>query len=276
MLIHPLQANDTIRRGYLYKYKSLRGQNYGHVVEIIKDCRIYCPRPSELNDPEECKPQLVINDIADPAYRPKVDDWVRRCVARRHPAPSEPEIQAELKSQTQAKLESLVREATLAYHEEIEAQYRILSFADSPENHHLWANYADHYSGICMQFFVNPMLGSAFQMDYLDTLSAIDIADNEGFGALVATALVKRTKWRAEGEYRLIFRIPPLPGDPPLIGQKFCFPRQLLTGIILGYRVAENIRSSLLRVIRDHAPHVWCAEATGGPPFSTMQILGDR
>jgi hypothetical protein len=273
MAAHPLQASVTLRRGHLYKYKSLRGQNFDHVVEIIRDCRIYCPRPSELNDPAECKPQLVIDDITSPTYRPRIDAWVRRCVAHRAPVPTEAEIQAELASLTQARLEELVAGATVAYHEEVNNRYRILSLADSPDNHHLWANYADGYGGVCLAFFVDPMFGSAFRVAYSDAFPAFDVTNNERFDTLVATALVKRTAWQGECEYRLIFSDPPLPEDRPLVDQKLRFPRELLTGVVFGYRVAADQRNTLLRIIREHAPHARVAEATGGIPFAAVRIV---
>jgi hypothetical protein len=98
--------------------------------------------------------------------------------------------------------------------------------------------------GVSIEFFVDPMLGSAFRVDYSDTLPAIDITNNEEFDALVATGLVKRTDWRNEGEYRLIFRNPPLPSDPPLIDQKLCFPRSVLTRVISAIRCPRNAGTS--------------------------------
>jgi hypothetical protein len=278
MLPHPVQASVTLRRGRLYKYKSLRDENFDHVMEIIKDHRIYCSRPLQLNDPAECKPQLVINSIDDPAYRPKVDAWVRRCVARRNPIPSEPEILVELASLTQSKLEALIAEATSMYQSEVDKRYRILSLADSLANHHLWFNYADAYAGVCVEFFVDPMLGSAYRVDYSETLPAIDITNNDGFDALIATALLKRTAWRNEREYRLVFGDPPIAGDPPLVNQKLVFPPLLMTGVIFGYRAPAQKRNTLLQGMRQYAPHARCAEARGGPPFSNLRIvpLGTR
>jgi hypothetical protein len=268
----PPTAQLTMRRGSLYKYKSLRDPHFDHVIEIIRDCMIYVPRPSQLNDPDECKPQQLIGDISAPSYRPKIEAWVRRCVAHRVPPPSEAEIQIELQQLKQDHLEELTKEATLSYHQAVEERYRILSLTDSKENHHLWSAYADNYAGICLEFFVDPIFGSAFQVQYADTIPAFDITNNENFDALVATALTKRLKWSEEREYRLVFGDPPIKGDPPLLNQKFRFPSSLLRSIIFGYRVSKEHRGHLVELIKAEAPHMGVFEASGGPPFQKFTV----
>lgn len=254
-----------MRRGSLYKYKSLRPPHFDYVTEIIRDCMIYVPRPSELNDPDECKPQQTIGDISDPSYRPKIEAWVRRCVAHRIPPPSEAETQIELQQLNQSHLEALIKESELIYHQAVDERYRILSLSDSKENHHLWSAYADCYAGICLEFFVDPFFGSAFQVQYADAIPAFDITNNENFDPLVATALTKRLKWSEEGEYRLVFGDPPIQGDPTLYNQKFRFPRNFLTSIIFGYKVNKGHRNHLVKLIKAVSPHMSVFEASGGP-----------
>ena len=195
-----------------------------------------------------------------------------RCVAHRVPPPSETEIQTELQQLSQTHLEMLIKEASVTYHQAVEKRYRILSLADSRENHHLWVNYADSYAGICLGFFVDPLFGSAYQVQYAEAIPTFDITSNEGFDALVATALTKRLKWKNEGEYRLVFGDPPIKGDPPLINQKLRFPRNFLTSIVFGYRVDKEYKHLLLKLIKDVAPHMEIFEATGGPPFQRVTI----
>lgn len=267
-----IQASVTLRRGNLYKYKSLKGQHFNYVTEIIRDRVIYCPRPSEMNDPEECKPQLTIGEFANPSYRPRVEAWVRRCISHRVHPPSEAEIQTELRQLNQARLESLAQETTDSYRQAVDKRYRILSLADSAYNEHLWASYADSYEGVCLEFFVDPMLGSSYQVQYADAIPVLDITNNEGLDALVATVLFKRPKWKSEGEYRLVLGDPPVPGDPPLINQKLRFPPALLTSILFGYRVAADHRKRLIDLVRQEVPRMRIFEARGGPAFQKFTI----
>ncbi len=250
MAQQPRQAYLTLARGHLYKYKSLHGDNFAHVREIVRDSMIYCPRPEQLNDEEECKPKMIIGNITDPEYWPKVEAWVRRCVSRRSPPPTEAEIQIELKTLTQKKLEEMVSGATEQYHRAVNARYRIVSYSDSVKNNHLWMKYADDYQGICLQFFVDPMLESTYQVSYSDEVPALDITDNETFDALIKTYLIKRKKWMSEGEFRLVLGEPPIDKDPTLIQQRLQFPEHLLTGIVFGSRVSKEQQEALMRVAR--------------------------
>lgn len=266
----PPTAQLTMQRGNLYKYKSLKGPGLEHTLEIIRDSKIFVPSPSQLNDTEECKPQQTIGDFSDPLYRQKVEAWVRRCIAHRAPPPSEERIQIELRQLNQARLEVLVKEATIQYQQEVERRYRILSLSDSKTNNHLWSEYADHYQGVCLEFFVCPLLGSAFQVQYRDTIPAFDVTNDENYDTLVATVLTKRVKWSEEHEYRLVLGDPPIKGDPPLIDQKLSFPRTYLKSIIFGYRVGWDDRNRLVEIVRQVSPHMNTLEATGGPPFKEI------
>jgi hypothetical protein len=151
----------AIGRGHFYKYKPLVGSAFEHVCEILSDSKIFFPRPSQLNDPEECKPSMTIGDIGDPQYRPSVDAWVRRCITHREPQPSEEEIQAELAQLTQEQLEGLLKDVDIEYRAAVENRYRILSLSNSPRNHHLWRKYAAEYNGVCLEFHVNSNFGTA-------------------------------------------------------------------------------------------------------------------
>lgn len=79
------QAHQTLRRKHLFKYKSLNGANFDHVKEIIRDSKIYCPKPSQLNDPKECRPDIVVGNLSNPAYRQAIHQWARSAIALRNP-----------------------------------------------------------------------------------------------------------------------------------------------------------------------------------------------
>uniref|UniRef100_UPI0035CAB06C hypothetical protein n=1 Tax=uncultured Caballeronia sp. TaxID=1827198 RepID=UPI0035CAB06C len=136
--------------GPVYKYKSLDGRGLEQVKEMIRDRVIYCPRPAILNDDRECKPAIVIGDIKDPAYWSSVERWVRNCLTRREPVPTEEQIQVELRGLTQAALDDMVASMAPEYHAVLNTRYRILSFADARDNAHRWDNYAGKFPGYAL------------------------------------------------------------------------------------------------------------------------------
>jgi hypothetical protein len=192
-------------RGPLYKYKSLDDKAFDHTMEILRDHRIFVPKPTQLNDPLECKPEMVVGNLGDPAYKASVEAWVRRCVRHRPQQPTEQEIQQELLQLTPDKLAELAALSELEYHSAIDAQYRILSMATAYDNAHLWNAYANNYTGACIQMHLTPWI-NAYHVKYTDVVPLLDLVDDASFAALDMTGLRKRLKWEVEGEARIILR----------------------------------------------------------------------
>ena len=252
-------ARVLMAHGYLYKYKPLADGSFNHVREIISESKIFFPRPSQLNDPKECKPTMAIGDITDPIYRPSVEAWIRRLIAHLVPPPSEAEIQAELTNLTQDKFVEELLKADIEYQAGVENCYRILSLADSPVNRHLWDAYAHNFNGVCLQFAVNSRFGDPFQVFYTNSERLLDptIVNNE---YLEKTFLVKRRKWRKEKEFRIIFSEPPNENEPLLIDQKYSFHPSYLTSIFIGYKVTAARRAKLIALAHARKPRLQCFE----------------
>jgi hypothetical protein len=251
-------GGPTLRKGHHYKYKSLDGSPIGHVIEILRDNKLYFPRPSQLNDPDEGKPELVIGDISDPAYWPAVEAWVRRCVTHRTTPAPEAQIQAELRQLTQAKLEAMASESAEAYKAAVEERYRIFSLAGSALNRHLWENYAGSFNGVCIEFDVDSHFGTLFAVTYSDEPRRVDLTRINDFEHLRLTALVKGTRWSEEKEARMIFGEPPIDDQPVLVNQRYAFPPDRLTGLLIGYKVSRAQREELLAIARARAHPVRC------------------
>ena len=256
-------------RGPLYKYKSLAGNEFERAVDILRENRIYCPKPSQLNDKLECKPDMVIGDFNDPAYKANVEAWVRRCVSHRLVAPTEEEIQQELAQLTPEKLMHMAGEAAPEYHAAIDQQFRIVSLALSPTNAHLWWNYADQFRGVCIQLHLTPWI-VAYRVRYSDTVPILDLVDDEGFAALDRTALRKRVKWAPEDEARLILREPPLPEDPVLVNQMLAFDPQRIKAVVFGYRIDPAKKQAITDAIQGRGVPLYIA--VGGAPFKELKL----
>jgi len=129
----------VMARGLLYKYKSLENEKQiNYVIELITKQKIYCPKPSQLNDDKEFKPELVIGDLTDTVYLSKVRQWAEKIMSNRHPRPSEEEIQNELSTLTESKLRKLAEESTNDYRQSLNDRFRVVSLSTTPNNQHLW------------------------------------------------------------------------------------------------------------------------------------------
>lgn len=260
-----IQGDVTIAQGHFYKYKSLAGRGLKQTREIVRDSRIFFPRPSQLNDPRECKPTMVIGDISDEKYWPAVEAWVRRCVAGNVPPPSEEQIQAQLAQLTQPLLYDMMRQSEIEFRVAVDRHYMILSLADSAHNNHLWKDYAGDFSGVCMQFLVNARFGTCYRVRYCDDDRMIDLTSIEDMEHLVQTVLVKRSLWKRENEYRLVFGDPPIDDQAPLVQQKYEFGPEHLFKLIVGCRAKPRHRGQLLALARSRQPRLRCYEAM--PPL---------
>jgi len=226
------------------------GLNLKHAVEIIRFLQIYCPRPSELNDEDEFKPTFTASDLSVNAYRVEIEKWVRRCLAARKFTPTEEQIQVELRSLNQEKLNAIALELSKQFYDEINQRHRVISMTNSPFNHHLWSVYAQDYTGICFEFKISPWLTTMYKVEYEDFSKTLDLASNQDLDQLRVVALTKHAKWKAEEEFRMVLSDPPVEGGPLLYQNKLQLFPHMLSGIYFGYKIDYSHLKILLKDIR--------------------------
>ena len=247
-----------MRRGHVYNYKPL-AENPEHALEIIRDSQLFFPSPSQLNDPEEAKPELFIGDINDPQYWPKVEKWVRQCVSLRATPTTEQAIQSELKALTQETLNQMTADSSEQYKQAIEKRYRILSFATTPANRHLWEEYAGKFNGVSFEFSTDSNFGTCYYVHYSDKPRMFDITSHDEYEHLIQTVLIKKMRWKPEGEVRMIFGEPPIDSSQPvLVNQRYNFQSRYLTRIFIGHRVGRQHKKKIIDFAKSHKHKIRC------------------
>ena len=262
-----------MRQGHVYKYKPLT-QNPEHAFEIIRDSQLFFPSPSQLNDPEEAKPEQYIGDIHDAKYWPKVEKWVRQCISYRAVPPSEHAIQSELKALTQQKLNQMTAESSKQYKQAIEQRYRILSFATTPANRHLWEEYAGKFDGVSFEFRTDSSFGTCYYVCYSDEPRMFDITSDDDYEHLIQTGLIKKTRWKPEGEVRMIFGEPPIDSSQPvLVNQRYNFQSRYLTRLFIGHRVSSQHKNEIIALAKAHEHKIRCYQVWPLPWSQRVLIL---
>jgi hypothetical protein len=176
----------------------------GRLEAILRDNAIYCSRPSDFNDPWDCRPFFNTELLDDPAEVQKHIDWAVR-ICRRDGRMSEPDM-ARMQEQLRdrAVLEQKVRELSTATQGGVLERYRVYCLCPDVTNALMWAHYSDSHRGICLEFNVgNEVICCALEAQYFSEFPMTlqysdDLAEN------LLPLLAKSDVWKYENEYRLI------------------------------------------------------------------------
>ena len=205
----------------LYRYFSLGAGNkawFERIQDILEKSRLYCPAPSQLNDPFDCIVKLA-------------------------PVNGEREIDFQGRTDREAGIQG-----------RIDRQAGVLSFSKRKDNVPLWSHYANHHRGLCLEFNIKEWTKDKVQYHHhLDkvqysisrqfvTLSPEEQSTTETLKKIVFT---KHNNWRYENEWRMIRSF------PNRCAPYLEFPKPALTGVIFGLRIADNDRCAVEQIIRD-------------------------
>jgi hypothetical protein len=195
----PTAAQRRIER--LYHWQRF---DAARLETILKENAIYCSKPSDFNDPWDCRPFFNTNLLTDPTELQKHIDWAVR-ICRRAGRMSETDI-ARMQDQLRdpAVIEPLVRKCTTETQQAIMERYRVYCLCPDVRNPLMWAHYADSHRGICLEFNVrNEVICCALGVQYFSEFPMTrqhsdDLAEN------LLPLLAKSDVWKYENEYRLI------------------------------------------------------------------------
>lgn len=250
----------------LYKYRSYAEQSRNWVNDIIKNSRIFCPYPTQFNDPFDVKP--IFRHSGDPNNPKYIAAMLRR---QRQVATEQGKSAAEIRSlerqfgRTVHDLPLLVQQET---HGALRERNRILCLSADALHPLQWSHYADSHKGVCLHFWswTNSVFGQARRVRY--TSRRIPIRLRPRPIPLLSTAerlaFTKAKWWTYEREYR-ICRPDGLPEVEPLRRGYLHFPAGLLTGITVGSQMPVKDRRSLIRFVARHRPKLMIWEAYESP-----------
>jgi len=120
----------------------------------------------------------------------------------------------------------------------------IVCFSKVRDDILMWAHYADKHKGLCFEFDGSSncmFLGEAQPVEYEDYTPIPVHEDNNH--QMTRAILTKSKHWGYEKEYR-IFR-------PAMAGRRLDYPIELLTGIIFGCMMPEDLRESVRQWVKE-------------------------
>ena len=219
--------------GYVYRFRDLVGERAEWVKQIIVESKLFFSSPASFNDPFDCQARFQIGDPINLKSRVKAHATE---MAYESGMPRQQRRQLE---RSKVRPEMLLSELTRGTQKAIEKDLRVLSLSSTHENILMWSHYAFSHQGICLQFRLEADRGffaGAQPVQYSKDLPIPELFGDpmERVDKLVLT---KAIDWRYEREWRVVRT------DGINLSH---FPPQLLTGIILGANVSEEVKRAVL------------------------------
>lgn len=187
----------------LYHYERFHPE---YLASLLRDKRIRCSNPSNLNDPWDCRPWFDTKSSTDAITRKEMIAWFLMLDSGvqiddqdlknfERAAERNPEILARVTNH----VSELVRQMFVTH-------WRIYCLTPRPCSTLMWSHYADHHRGICLEFATNnELFRCARRVVYLSAYPAWQphvLMDTRIEEAL----LTKSDDWQHEEEYRVVAR----------------------------------------------------------------------
>jgi len=239
---------------HLYHYQSF---NADYLREVIVDGVIHFSKPSDFNDPWDCRPWFDSECLGDPEILEQHVQWYIG-VSRKH----RPDIPADQVHQTAdayrrdpSALASKVREFSQALARAVDGRYRVYCLSPKSNSELMWAHYTAKHQGVCLEFAVrNEFFCTALPITYAESYPRFSMIGFSGTEEHIAPLLTKSAVWSYEQEFRLISDEEGDPRDTIVtVGGKKTIPPGSLTAVIFGCLAPDSIKESIAQMVRASA-----------------------
>ena len=224
----------------LYKYYSLK-DGPGFIEKIIKDNTIKFGAPNEFNDPFEC--MSVIGVTSFDITKKKLDELTKTSGKKYSD-------EALLRA-----YDEIAKISIESYRSKSLSKYGILCLSGTWDNILMWAHYSNNHKGIIVIFQFDKdhrFYDKMTKVQYKKGITYFEVDHHNGAKKIWESFSTKDPVWEYENEYRVI--------NPP--SQRHLhdgngikpFPRELIKGIIFGYRISLDVRECIIKMVSKYYP----------------------
>jgi hypothetical protein len=257
------------RVSHLYHYQVCHEE---HLTNTLERGIVKFANPNSFNDPWDCKPTFCVPE--DAADREDLVQWMAAASAK-HDSTLDTAARArrveEFISNPQL-LKSKMAEAAAEMWRQIDKRYRVYCLTTKPDCPLMWAHYADHHRGVCLEFDMRkPDLCAAIQVQYREMYPSFHLNDGKDLSPLYT----KSFHWQYEEEYRLIAQeeSSAFPVDTMITSnQLYHLPAGSLTSIIIGARASEQDRRTIREIVSRSNSGLLSREARCAPDRYELMI----
>jgi hypothetical protein len=237
--------NSIPRPRLLYKYFKYHAPDKSQWTQrIFKDNEIYFAAPKDFNDPFDSLTRFVYpRSLAERERFLKT--WVPQSLHQK--------VRGSVRAGDDIRqMEKICEELTY----EMQQSNAVFCMTEKKDNILMWAHYASHHTGFCLEFRTdNPLFSRVRPVIYSSVLPKQDLVEflTASIRHLPLYLVTKAEDWAYEKEWRLA---DPGPGPGP---RKY--PPESLTGLILGCRMDEKNRKQIQDWCRERDPRPMLYEA---------------
>ena len=234
----------------LYHYEKFNAE---FLAITLREQKIHCSNPGNLNDPWDCMPWLDAPALRDPnVFRQAMDSYHE--LGKGHPL--RPDLQEKFESRLQNDpkyLNEFIGGQSKSIQDMV-AERRIYCLTPHADSTLMWSHYADNHHGICLEFSVaNPLFRNAREVVYRSEYPVWLPHEFHAYPeSTLEIVLTKADDWAYEKEFRLVSVRPGTPSAWLAVkGDYFCLPPGALKSVIAGC-VADH--EAISKVVNEHAP----------------------
>lgn len=225
-----------------YKYRSLEDdKSRRFAADILLNHRLYAPRPSELNDPYDCK--------FDVSFESTNEQRLQRAIDRLQSEDRRMSY-AEARLNASSRLHLLKTYGTPKLKRFVE-NLGVVSLATSNKEPLLWSRYANNHAGICIEFKCTSLrhtefFGNALPVSYYNTRSRPNFILEKPEDYMTKLIFSKSTQWSYEAEYRILNR--------RRSANKYVdFDPSIISAIYFGAKISDENRDAVINWLRERS-----------------------
>ena len=253
----------------IYKYLSINKNTISSLIENY----FYFSKIDEINDPFDCRRNIKVSKNVN-----VIQKWIKS-----HETVDDESLRLEVKEIIEHGKEIFLNEEPLVKNNFV----RLLCFSKKNDDILMWSHYADSHKGICLeyeatQFDSKPVIEiqekqiqsnnfwiydkgllPLYPVKYSKKMPyAYDFMKGEDKSTM-RFALTKHTSWKYEQELRSILTDDMLPSE-----QRVYYKKEILTGVIFGFKISEKDRKLINSIIFTYysinKPIIYNAEPVNG------------
>jgi hypothetical protein len=249
---HPMPQMEGVDS--LFRFSGISTQPVEYIEALLIDGRLYHPKPSQFNDPFECKPHFNWPQKAQSVREIRLH-LIRSFRERGHSRK-----EAEKLVSIFMKKPGYVDETIYKSIQKTFSNLRLCSFTTSNANLLFWSHYADSHRGFCLEYdaTVKP-INFAFKVTYEKQYPEIIYPTPSGARTL-EPALIKSKVWEYEEEYRT-FIVPEATNPCRNDGEALLLSGHEITNLYFGANVSPDDKQLVLGILSrgPFNPRVWQA-----------------